>query len=79
MTAEKIKVKLGRVQETLLLPLISRAKETEYERPLLNDTKAVELFNRLDVNRKKLLKNITEIGVHGLCIVTGKQIGRAHV
>lgn len=52
MTAEKIKVKLGRVQETLLLPLISRAKETEYERPLLNDTKAVELFNRLDVNRK---------------------------
>ena len=67
MTAEKIKVKLGRVQETLLLPLISRAKETEYERPLLNDTKAVELFNRLDVNRKKLLKNITEIGVHGLC------------
>ncbi len=63
----KIKVKLGRVQETLLLPLISRAKETEYKKPLLNDTKAVELFDQLDVDRKKLLKNITEIGVHGLC------------
>jgi O-methyltransferase involved in polyketide biosynthesis len=64
---EKIKLQLGRVQETLLLPLVSRAKETQYKNPLLNDTKAVELFNQLDVDRKKLLRNITEIGVHGLC------------
>ncbi len=64
---EKIKIQLGRVQETLLLPLVSRAKETEYKNPLLNDTKAVDLFNQLDVDRKKLLRNITEIGVHGLC------------
>ncbi|MFN8281795.1 MAG: class I SAM-dependent methyltransferase [Chitinophagales bacterium] len=65
--SKKIKINLGRVQETLLLPLVSRAKETEYKKPLLNDTKAVELFNQLDVDRKKLLRNITEIGVHGLC------------
>ena len=64
---EKIKLQLGRVQETLLLPLVSRAKETQYKNPFLNDTKAVELFNQLDVDRKKLLRNITEIGVHGLC------------
>jgi O-methyltransferase involved in polyketide biosynthesis len=64
---KKIAIQLGRVQETLLLPLVSRAKETEYKKPLLNDTKAVELFNQLDVDRKKLLRNITEIGVHGLC------------
>ena len=64
---KKIKIQLGRVQETLLLPLVSRAKETEYKNPLLNDTKAVELFNQLDVDRKKLLRNITEIGIHGLC------------
>lgn len=64
---KKIAIQLGRVQETLLLPLVSRAKETEYKNPLLNDTKAVELFNQLDVDRKKLLRNITEIGVHGLC------------
>lgn len=64
---KKISIQLGRVQETLLLPLVSRAKETQYKNPLLNDTKAVELFNQLDVDRKKLLKNITEIGVHGLC------------
>ncbi len=64
---KKIPIQLGRVQETLLLPLVSRAKETEYKHPLLNDTKAVELFGQLDVNKKKLLRNITEIGVHGLC------------
>ena len=33
----------------------------------MNDTKAVDLFNQLDVDRKKLLRNITEIGIHGLC------------
>jgi O-methyltransferase involved in polyketide biosynthesis len=65
--SKKIKLNLGRVQETLLLPLVSRAKETEYKQPLLNDTKAVELFDRLNVDRKKLLRNITEIGIHGLC------------
>ncbi len=64
---KKIAIQLGRVQETLLLPLVSRAKETQYKNPLLNDTKAVELFNQLDVDRKKLLRNITEIGVHALC------------
>ena len=64
---KKIAIQLGRVQETLLLPLVSRAKETQYINPLLNDIKAVDLFNQLDVDRKKLLNNITEIGVHGLC------------
>ena len=62
----KIKVTLGRVQETLLLPLASRAKETEYQQPILNDTKAVALFNLLEVDRKKILRNLTEIGVQGL-------------
>lgn len=63
---EKIKINLGRVQETLLLPLVSRVKETEYKYPILNDTKAVELFNKLAVDKKKLLRNITAIGVQGL-------------
>lgn len=64
--SKKIKIQLGRVQETLLLPLVSRAKETQYKNPLLNDIKAVEIFEQLDVDRKKLLSNITEIGVLGL-------------
>ncbi len=64
--AQKIKIQLGRVQETLLLPLASRAKEATYKHPLLNDTKAVELFGQLDVNKKKLFRNLTEIGIHGL-------------
>jgi O-methyltransferase involved in polyketide biosynthesis len=64
---KKIPIQLGRVQETLLLPLVSRAKETEYKNPFLNDTKSAELFKQLQVDKKKLLRNLTEIGVHGLC------------
>lgn len=64
---KKIPIQLGRVQETLLLPLASRAKETEYKHPLLNDIKSAELFKQLDVDKKKLLRNLTEIGIHGLC------------
>lgn len=63
----KLNIQLGRVQETLLLPLAARAKETQYKNPLLNDTKAVELIERLHVNKNKLLRNMTEIGILGLC------------
>lgn len=62
----KIKINLGRVQETLLLPLAARAKEAKYRHPILIDTKAIELMNMLDVDRKKLLANMTRIGIHGL-------------
>src|SRR3954466_13872370 len=64
---EKINIQLGRVQETLLLPLVARAKETHYKNPLLNDTKAAELLKQLHVDQKKLLRNLTEIGILGLC------------
>ncbi|MCB0508445.1 MAG: class I SAM-dependent methyltransferase [Bacteroidetes bacterium] len=64
---KKIKLQLGTVQETLLLPLIARVKETEFKHPILNDTKSVELYKQLEVNEKKLLRNMTEIGIYGLC------------
>jgi O-methyltransferase involved in polyketide biosynthesis len=67
MMNAKLKIKLGRVQETLLLPLVARAKETRYKQPLLNDRKAYELLQQLDVDQKKLLQNLTEIGILGLC------------
>lgn len=62
----KIKIQLGRVQETLLLPLAARAKEASYKHPILRDEKAVELMHHLDVDGKKLLRNMTKIGIHGL-------------
>jgi O-methyltransferase involved in polyketide biosynthesis len=65
--AGKITIQLGRVQETLLLPLVARAKETHYKFPVLNDTKAAELLEKLHVNEKKLARNLTEIGTLGLC------------
>lgn len=64
---KKIPIQLGRVQETLLLPLVSRAVETTYQQPILNDKKSADIFAQLDVNKKKLLQNIREIGVYGLC------------
>ena len=64
---EKISIQLGRVQETLLLPLAARARETNYKNPILNDTKAAELLKKLNVDQKKLLRNLTEIGILGLC------------
>ncbi|MFJ4851063.1 MULTISPECIES: class I SAM-dependent methyltransferase [unclassified Streptomyces] len=41
-------VELGRVQETLLIPLFARAAETARRRPLTRDPKAVELVESLD-------------------------------
>src|SRR4051812_17692635 len=64
---DKIDIQLGRVQETLLLPLVARARETQYKKPVLNDVKAAALLDRLNVDRKKLLRNLTEIGILGLC------------
>ena len=62
----KIKIELGRVQETLLLPLVSRAKDAEKKQPLLNDIKALEIYRQLDINKKKILQNLTTIGILGL-------------
>jgi O-methyltransferase involved in polyketide biosynthesis len=65
--AEKIKIQLGRVQETLLLPLMARAKAAEETDPILRDNKAYELIHKLDIDQSKLLRNLTEIGILGLC------------
>lgn len=46
--AEKIAVELGDAQTTLLIPLLARAVETQKQRGLLKDTKAVEIVESLD-------------------------------
>ena len=45
---EKIRIKKGNVQETLLLPLWGRAYETKKNNPRLIDNKAVEIIKKLD-------------------------------
>ena len=44
----KIEVELGPVQETLLIPLLGRAVETEKPHGLFKDIKAAEIIERLD-------------------------------
>ena len=48
-----VKPDLGRVQETLLIPLLARARETERRRGLLRDPRAIELVRRLDYDFEK--------------------------
>lgn len=64
---EKINIQLGSVQETLLLPLVARAKGSHYRNPLLKDTMATELLEKLHVDEGKLAFHLTEIGTLGLC------------
>ncbi|MEM6453147.1 MAG: class I SAM-dependent methyltransferase [Cyanobacteria bacterium P01_D01_bin.105] len=53
----KISVDLGPVQETLLIPLLGRARETQKENGLIQDTKAVEIVNSLDYDFAKWEKS----------------------
>ena len=46
--SQKISIKKGNIQETLLLPLWGRAYETQKDKPRLIDKKAVEIIDRLD-------------------------------
>lgn len=47
---------LGQVQETLMIPLLGRANETNRKRGILHDAKAVEIVERLDYRFDELNK-----------------------
>jgi O-methyltransferase involved in polyketide biosynthesis len=51
--AGKHKVELGAVQETLLIPLAARARESRKNRPVLRDPRAVELVESIDYDTGK--------------------------
>ncbi|MEM9192025.1 MAG: class I SAM-dependent methyltransferase [Myxococcota bacterium] len=53
MASEKIPVELGAVQETLLIPLLGRAFETERSNGLITDRRAVEIVSTLDYDFDK--------------------------
>lgn len=48
-----VRVELGPVQETLLIPLLGRAEQTRRRGGLLHDPKAVEIVERLDYDFTK--------------------------
>jgi O-methyltransferase involved in polyketide biosynthesis len=68
---QKIKVELGSVQKTLLLPLWGRAKEARKPSPLLVDRAALEIVDRLDYDFSEFEANLDEISRLGwiaLCV-----------
>lgn len=54
---EKEKIKLSDVQETLLLPLWARARETEKQHPVLHDDYAKYLIDRIEYDFSGLESN----------------------
>lgn len=48
-----VKVDLGPVQETLLIPLLARARETERPNPILRDERACRIVRELDYDFSK--------------------------
>lgn len=59
--SEKIKIDLGYIQLTLLLPLWGRAVETEKPKPKIIDNTAREIIKKIDYNFSKISANIQEI------------------
>jgi O-methyltransferase involved in polyketide biosynthesis len=57
----KITIELGKVQETLLLPLWGRAVESQKNNPRLIDKKAVEIIESIDYDFSTITKNISWI------------------
>ncbi len=54
-------IKLGSVQETLLLPLWGRAIESQKRKPLLMDAKAVSIINSISYDFTTISKNINNL------------------
>ena len=54
MKGRDIKIHLGAVQTTLLLPLYARAKEAEKKDPIVCDTFAKDVVSRIDYDFSKI-------------------------
>lgn len=60
MKDRNIKIDLGAVQETLMLPLLARAIECEKANPILYDTYARDIVARINYNFSKLEALLTD-------------------
>ena len=58
---EKIKLDLGSLQKTLLLPLWGRAIETRRTHPLLEDKAAAQIIDSLDYDFSTIARNINPV------------------
>jgi len=54
VNSQDIKIDLGAVQETLMLPLWARARETEKKNPIVCDTYAKNIVERIDYDFSKI-------------------------
>jgi O-methyltransferase involved in polyketide biosynthesis len=59
----KIKIELGNIQSTLLMPLWARVMETQKDEPLLVDRKAVEIIKSVDYDFTPMVQTIEEISI----------------
>ena len=66
MQQDKIKVDLSGISETLLIPLWARAKCSRGHSSLLDDTKTIELVERIDYDFSKKIDKA--FGFEGLLI-----------
>ena len=57
----KLRLDLGDIQKTLLLPLWGRAVETQKDKPLLIDRTAVEIIEKIDYDFSTFTGNINEV------------------
>ena len=59
--SDKVRIELGSVQRTLLLPLWGRAVETQKRNPLLVDNTAVEIIGKIDYDFSTIDRNINPV------------------
>lgn len=67
-----MELKLGDVQETMLIPLAVRAMETMRSKPRITDKKAVEIIETLGINTNQYKKFFTYEGVVARTILFDK-------
>ncbi|ORX84813.1 polyketide synthesis O-methyltransferase [Anaeromyces robustus] len=69
------KISLGTVQETLLIPLYFRAKETKKENGSINDPQAVELVDKIDYDFSKFDSGKgSELGIIARTVILDKEV-----
>ncbi|ORX84814.1 polyketide synthesis O-methyltransferase [Anaeromyces robustus] len=69
------KISLGTVQETLLIPLYFRAKETKKENGSINDPQAVELVDKIDYDFSKFDRGkASELGIISRTVILDNEV-----
>lgn len=72
--SSKVKIQLGAVQETLLIPLLGRAAETRKARGLIQDPKAVEIIDALDYDFRKWENNPALVGASMRSLIFDQEV-----